>query len=163
MQSTNRMGKWLLCAGLIVWGAAARSEEPAASCCAAAGGACCAAAGNTSTNAAPLPAASGSPALPAAANALPRLVDLGAGKCIPCKLMAPILEDLKKSYAGQLDVVFIDVWKNPDEARKYGIKLIPTQVFIGTSGKELFRHEGFFAREDILKKWQELGTELKTK
>ena len=35
---------------------------------------------------------------------LPRLVDLGAGKCIPCKKMAPILEELKKDYAGRMEV-----------------------------------------------------------
>ena len=94
------------------------------------------------------------------ANALPRLVDLGAGKCIPCKMMAPILEELKSEYEGRFEVVFIDVWKNPDEGKKYGIKIIPTQIFYDTSGKELFRHEGFFSREDILGKWKELGVDL---
>jgi thioredoxin 1 len=92
---------------------------------------------------------------------LPKLVDLGASKCIPCKMMAPILDELKKDYAGKMDVVFIDVWQNPDEGNKYGIKLIPTQIFYGPEGKELFRHEGFFAKEDILSKWKELGHELK--
>jgi len=91
---------------------------------------------------------------------LPRLVDLGADKCIPCKMMAPILEELKKEYEGRLIVEFIDVWKNPDEAPKYGIKLIPTQIFFDASGKELFRHEGFFSREDILSKWKEFGVDL---
>ncbi len=56
---------------------------------------------------------------------LPRLVDLGADKCIPCKMMAPILEELKEQYKGRLDVVFIDVWKNPNAGGEYGIKLIP--------------------------------------
>ena len=88
---------------------------------------------------------------------LPKLVDLGAGKCIPCKMMAPILEELEKEYAGKLDVVFIDVWENPDEKKGYNIKMIPTQIFYDSSGKELFRHEGFFSKEDILGKWKELG------
>jgi len=92
--------------------------------------------------------------------ALPRLVDLGAGKCIPCIMMAPILEELKKEYAGTFNVEFIDVWKNPDAGRKYGIRIIPTQIFFDASGKELSRHEGFFSREDILLKWKELGVEL---
>ena len=91
---------------------------------------------------------------------LPRLVDLGADKCIPCKMMAPILEQLKSEYEGKLIVDFIDVWKNPDEGPKYNIKLIPTQIFYDASGKELFRHEGFFAKEDILAKWKELGVDL---
>jgi len=88
---------------------------------------------------------------------LPRLVDLGAGKCIPCKLMAPMLEELKAEYSGQLEVVFIDVSKNPDEAKKYGIRIIPTQIFFDASGKEFFRHEGFFSKEDILNRWKEFG------
>ena len=91
---------------------------------------------------------------------LPKLLDLGATKCIPCKKMAPILEELKKEYAGKLEVEFIDVWQNPDAAGKYGIRLIPTQIFYDAAGKELFRHEGFFGREDILAKWKELGVNL---
>jgi len=92
--------------------------------------------------------------------ALPRLVDLGADKCIPCKMMAPILAELDKEYAGQLNVVFIDVWKNRAEGTRYGIQLIPTQIFFDASGKELFRHEGFYAKKDILAKWAELGVKL---
>ena len=95
--------------------------------------------------------------------ALPRLVDLGADKCIPCKMMAPILKELTSEYAGKLEVEFIDVWKNPDAAKPYKIKLIPTQIFYDAAGKELFRHEGFFGKEDILKKWKELGVDLQKK
>lgn len=91
---------------------------------------------------------------------LPRLMDLGATKCIPCKLMAPILEELKKEYKGRLEVVFVDVWENPQAAKKSGIKIIPTQIFYDASGKELFRHEGFFSKEDILGKWKEFGVNL---
>jgi len=91
---------------------------------------------------------------------LPRMVDLGADKCIPCKMMAPILKELKSEYEGTLIVDFIDVWKNPDEGPKYGIKLIPTQIFFDASGKERFRHEGFISKEDILAKWKELGVDL---
>ena len=94
---------------------------------------------------------------------LPRLVDLGADKCIPCKAMAPILKDLKTEYAGRMDVEFIDVWKNPDAGKAYKIKLIPTQIFFDASGKERFRHEGFYGKEDILGKWKELGADLKGK
>jgi thioredoxin 1 len=100
------------------------------------------------------PAASGPRA------ALPRLVDLGAGKCIPCKKMAPILEELKKEYAGRMEVEFIDVWKNPDAGKAYGVEMIPTQIFYDATGMELDRHTGFFGKEDILAKWKELGVEL---
>jgi thioredoxin 1 len=92
--------------------------------------------------------------------ARPRLVDLGADKCIPCKMMAPILSELEKEYAGQFEVVFIDVWKKREEGARYGIQLIPTQIFFDASGKELFRHEGFYAKKDILAKWAELGVKL---
>lgn len=91
---------------------------------------------------------------------LPRLVDLGAGKCIPCKKMAPILEALKKQYAGRMEVEFIDVWKNPGAAKAYGVEMIPTQIFYDASGKELFRHVGFFGKEDILAEWKQLGVDL---
>ena len=92
---------------------------------------------------------------------LPRLVDLGAGKCIPCKQMKPILAELTRDYADQFTVVFIDVWENRAEGSKYGIRMIPTQIFFSADGKELARHEGFMAKKDILAKWRELGVEVK--
>ncbi len=90
---------------------------------------------------------------------LPKLLDLGAKKCIPCKKMAPILEKLEKDYAGIMEVEFIDVWQkeNAEKAQKYNIQAIPTQIFFDADGKELWRHEGFISKEDILKKWKELG------
>jgi thioredoxin 1 len=92
--------------------------------------------------------------------AMPRLVDLGAGKCIPCKAMAPILDQLRTDYAGRLDVTFIDVWQAPDQATAYRIHMIPTQIFYGSDGRELARHEGFMSREQILAQWKALGVEL---
>ncbi len=94
------------------------------------------------------------------AKLLPRLIDLGADKCIPCKMMAPILEELKQEYANKFEVEFFDVWKNSDAAKKYAIRIIPTQIFFDASGKELFRHEGFLSKKDILTKWKELGVEF---
>lgn len=92
--------------------------------------------------------------------ALPRLVDLGATKCIPCKAMAPILEALREDFAGQFEVTFIDVWENRAAGEVYGIRLIPTQIFIDAKGQELFRHEGFYSREEVLAKWSELGVRI---
>jgi thioredoxin 1 len=86
---------------------------------------------------------------------LPRLVDLGASKCIPCKMMAPILEELSREYADAFEVEFIDVWENPKAGEEYGIRMIPTQIFYDATGKELSRHEGFFSKEDILARWKE--------
>lgn len=104
--------------------------------------------------------ADSAPAAAGPAAALPRLVDLGATKCIPCKMMAPILDELKEEYAGVMDVVFIDVWEDPGAGRQYGIDMIPTQIFFDAQGKELFRHEGFISKESILNKWEELGVRL---
>lgn len=92
--------------------------------------------------------------------ALPRVVDLGAGKCIPCKLMAPILEELRNEYAGCFTVDVFDVEKNPDIAEQYDVRIIPTQIFFDASGKELFRHEGFMSKENILDKWKDLGVNI---
>lgn len=102
------------------------------------------------------------PKPPASGNSqgIPKLIDLGADKCIPCKMMAPILEELKKEYAGRMEVQFIDVWKNPEAGEQYGIQMIPTQIFHDASGKELDRHTGFLGKEDILAKWKRLGVDL---
>jgi thioredoxin 1 len=97
---------------------------------------------------------------PITAAKLPRLLDLGAGKCIPCKMMAPVLAELRDTYKGRLDVVFLDVWEDPKPAETYGVSTIPTQIFFDAQGKERFRHEGFFSKEEILAKWKELGVDL---
>ena len=91
---------------------------------------------------------------------LPRLVDLGASKCVACLKLAPILEELKKEYKGQLEVVFIDVWKNNQAGYDYKINRIPTQIFYDSTGKELKRHEGFISKADILKEFEKLGIVL---
>ena len=97
------------------------------------------------------------PAAPVAAASVPRLIDLGADKCIPCKMMAPILAELKAEYAGRMEVEFIDVWKNREKAAEYRVQMIPTQIFYDPAGKELFRRSGFIGKEDILATWRELG------
>jgi len=91
---------------------------------------------------------------------LPRLLELGSVKCVPCKMMEPILDELKERFAGQLRVDFIDVWQEEDVGEKYDLRVIPTQIFFDAEGNELFRHEGFYATEDILTKWAELGVHL---
>ena len=88
---------------------------------------------------------------------LPKLLDLGATKCIPCKMMVPVLEGLKQEYAGKMTVEFIDVWQNEAAGKEYRVEMIPTQIFYDATGRELFRHTGFFGKDAILAKWQELG------
>ncbi len=95
-----------------------------------------------------------------APKALPRMVDLGSSTCIPCKMMAPILDELRKEYAGQFDLEFIDVKKDPEVGKPYGVKMIPTQVFFNAAGKEQFRHVGYFSKLEILATWKGLGVKL---
>ena len=105
----------------------------------------------------PAATAADTPAVSPQAAGLPRLIELGSVTCIPCKMMAPILDELRRDYAGKLQVDFIDVQQNRDALETYQIRLIPTQVLLDGSGKELFRHEGFFPKDDLLAKWKELG------
>jgi len=77
-------------------------------------------------------------------------IELGADRCIPCKAMQPIMKEIAETFADRVQVVFYDVWKDPEPGRHYRIRLIPTQVFIDQKGNEVFRHVGFFAKEEIL-------------
>jgi thioredoxin 1 len=85
------------------------------------------------------------------------MVDLGAGTCIPCKMMAPILEKLEKEYAGRAAIVFLDVWKDRAPAKRFGIRAIPTQIFFDKDGKEVYRHEGFLSEQEIVSRLKEIG------
>ncbi len=87
----------------------------------------------------------------------PVLLELGSDQCVPCKMMTPVLKELSEQYPQQFTVAFHDVWKDSSVGDKYGISVIPTQIFFDKDGKELFRHEGFFAKDLILAKWKELG------
>ena len=87
------------------------------------------------------------------------LVDLGADKCIPCKMMAPILEELRQEYKGRAAVVFLDVWKDRTLAGRFGIRVIPTQIFYDRQGKEFLRHEGFLSKEHIELVLKKLGVD----
>lgn len=79
-------------------------------------------------------------------------VEIGAAKCIPCKMMQPIMKEVGEEYKGQVKVLFHDVWTQQGkvDAEKYNIRVIPTQVFLDKDGKEYFRHEGYFPKEDLV-------------
>ncbi|HBI14065.1 MAG TPA: thioredoxin [Desulfobulbaceae bacterium] len=79
------------------------------------------------------------------------MVDIGAKSCIPCKMMAPILEELKIEYVGRAAVIFIDVWQDRSQGPRFGIQAIPTQIFYDKNGKEVYRHVGFMEKEKIKK------------
>ncbi|TKJ42152.1 hypothetical protein CEE37_00305 [candidate division LCP-89 bacterium B3_LCP] len=88
---------------------------------------------------------------------LPRLLELGSVGCRSCDMMAPIIDELKEEYAGRLSVEFYDVRKDPTLARQYRIRIIPTQIFLETDGKEFFRHEGFLPKDEILTILDQMG------
>ena len=77
-------------------------------------------------------------------------LELGADRCIPCKKMQPIMKEIAAAFPDRVQVVFYDVWKDSAPAEKYGIQLIPTQVFLDQKGKEIARHVGLFPKEEIL-------------
>jgi len=87
------------------------------------------------------------------------MIDLGAKKCIPCKMMAPILEKMEKNYKGKAAIIFIDVWKNRDQAGRFGIRSIPTQIFFDQQGKEVYRHVGFMSEKAIVNQLKKMGVE----
>ncbi len=78
------------------------------------------------------------------------MVDLGARSCIPCKMMAPILDELEKEYQGKAAVIFIDVWQDEDAGKRFGVRAIPTQIFYDKKGKEVSRHTGFMEKQAIV-------------
>ncbi len=90
----------------------------------------------------------------------PVLIDIGADTCIPCKLMAPIIDELKEELKGKISVLFLNLNTYPALVKEYKISVMPTQIFYDASGKERFRHEGFFSKEDILSKWKDLGVNV---
>ncbi|MDY6989910.1 MAG: thioredoxin family protein [Thermodesulfobacteriota bacterium] len=87
------------------------------------------------------------------------MVDLGAHKCIPCKMMAPILKKLKKQYEAKASIIFIDVWQHREQAQKYAIRTIPTQIFFDKEGEEVYRHQGFMSEEAIIGQLEEMGVD----
>lgn len=87
------------------------------------------------------------------------MVDLGANSCVPCKMMAPILEKLQKEYEGRAAIVVIDVWKDKSQSKKYGIRAIPTQIFYDKEGKETYRHTGFMSENAIKTQLKLLGVQ----
>lgn len=88
-------------------------------------------------------------------------IELGSVRCIPCKQMQPIMKSIEEKYGLQVKVQFYDVWTPVGKpmADKYNIQLIPTQVFLDENGKEFFRHEGFFAEDELIKVLKTKGVE----
>lgn len=85
------------------------------------------------------------------------MIDLGAKKCIPCKMMAPIMEKMEKTYKGKAVIAFIDVWEHNEQVQRFGIRAIPTQIFYDKNGKEVYRHRGFMSEKAIVEQLEKMG------
>ena len=90
---------------------------------------------------------------------LPKLLDFGAGTCIPCKAMAPILKELTEEYKGRVVIKIIEVYQEREMTQANRIRLIPTQIFFDSKNKEVFRHEGFMDKEAIKKVFDKMGVQ----
>ena len=98
--------------------------------------------------------------LPEQTPGLPRLLDLGSKGCTACTLLEPVLEELRNTYTGKLQVDFIDVWEHEEVATEYGVELIPVQLFFDADGREVYRHQGFISVNEIVEKFNSLGINL---
>lgn len=87
------------------------------------------------------------------------MIDLGANSCVPCKMMAPILEKVEKDYNGRAAIIVIDVWKYRDQAQRFGIRAIPTQIFFDKEGREVYRHVGFMSEAAIVAQLKKMGVQ----
>lgn len=87
----------------------------------------------------------------------PTMVEFGATGCVPCDMMQPILDKLRKDFLEKLNVVFVHVGEEQILAARYGIRSIPVQVFYDAKGQEVFRHVGFFAEKDVVDQLKKTG------
>lgn len=95
----------------------------------------------------------------ARANGKVSMVDFGSDGCRPCEMMVPILADLKRKYEGKANILFVHTREEPVLAARFNIRTIPVQAFFDKTGKEVFRHVGFFPQPEIEKKLAELGVQ----
>ncbi|MBU5612999.1 thioredoxin family protein [Geomonas azotofigens] len=104
-----------------------------------------------------LPSASDAVIRKALASGKPTVIDLGARTCIPCRQMAPVLEQLFSEYRGKASVLFIDVHADQAAAERFRIQMIPTQIFFDAKGREVKRHVGALEKADIVKELKAAG------
>ena len=81
---------------------------------------------------------------------IPTFVDFSAEWCGPCKMMAPILQDLKSKMGDQIKIIKIDVDKNPGLATAYQVQSVPTLILF-RSGNALWRQSGVMTSEQLKK------------
>ena len=88
-------------------------------------------------------------------------IELGSDTCVPCKMMQPVMDKLRENFPKDVEVVFYDVWTEEEQfyAREFGIRVIPTQIFLDENGEEYFRHEGFFPYEQVVEVLEQKGVQ----
>ncbi len=77
------------------------------------------------------------------------MLELGSVGCIPCEQMKPVMRKLSANYKGKLEVIFVDIRRDGATARRFGVYVIPTQIFLDKNGKEFHRHVGYYPYEEI--------------
>jgi len=89
-------------------------------------------------------------------------IELGSVKCIPCQQMQAVMKSIEMKYGKEVKIDFYDVWTDAGKpfGVKYGIEAIPTQVFLDETGKEYFRHVGYFPEEELVKVLQMKGVKI---
>ena len=69
----------------------------------------------------------------------PAIIDFYADWCGPCQALAPVLEDLSNEYEGKLDIYKVDTEKEGELSRVFGIRSIPTMLFIPKTGQPMMQ------------------------
>lgn len=76
-------------------------------------------------------------------------LELGAESCVPCRMMKPIMQDIAAEYPGVVEVIFHDLYRDREIGQRWNVRVMPTQIFLDSEGREFFRHEGFYPKEEL--------------
>ncbi|MEF3694182.1 MAG: thioredoxin family protein [Candidatus Cloacimonadota bacterium] len=76
-------------------------------------------------------------------------LELGAESCVPCRMMKPIMRDIAAEYPGVVEVIFHDLYRDREIGQRWNVRVMPTQIFLDSEGREFFRHEGFYPKEEL--------------
>ncbi len=76
-------------------------------------------------------------------------IELGSITCVPCKQMEKVLEATEEKYGDQIEVIFYDIMKDRSKSKEYNVRIMPTQVFLNSDGKEIHRHIGYYPQKQL--------------
>lgn len=77
------------------------------------------------------------------------MLELGSIGCVSCEQMKPVMQKLRETYAGKLEVIFVDIREDRKSGRRFRVLMMPTQVFLDREGREFHRHIGFYSFDEI--------------